>query len=87
MRIGIRITPNASKDQIAGRTRDGRFRIKVQSPPVEGKANRRLLEFIARTVGVSKSRVKIVSGVKSRDKIVEIDGDKEEIMLRLEKVK
>ncbi len=87
MRIGIRITPNASKDEISGTTDDGRIRVKVQSPPVDGAANKRLIVFIAKTAGLSKSKVRIVHGYKSRNKILEIDGDEKEIMNRLERKK
>lgn len=80
MRIRVRITPNASKDEITGKAEDGRFRIKVQSPPARGSANKRLIMFIAKTAGVSKSKVRILSGDKSRDKILEIDGNEKEII-------
>ena len=87
MRIGIRLTPNASKDEITGITEDGRIRVKVQSPPVDGAANKRLIAFIAKTTGISKSKVHIVRGDKSRNKILEIDGGGKEIMSRLERRK
>jgi len=84
MRITIRITPNASKDEILGREEDGRLKIKIQSPPVDGAANKRLIEFLAKTVGVPKSKVRIIHGDKSRNKIIEIDGDEKEIIRFLE---
>ena len=84
MKIVIHITPNASKDEIIGRFEDGRYRVRIQSPPVDGLANKRLITFIAKTVGVSKSSVRIVRGFKSRDKIIEILGDEEEIIHRME---
>ena len=58
MKIVIHITPNASKDEIIGRLADGRYRVRIQSPPVDGLANKRLIMFIAKTVGVPKSRVR-----------------------------
>ena len=45
----------------------------VRSPPLEGKVNAELIEALAKCFGVPKSRVRIVSGQKSRKKIVEID--------------
>ena len=83
MKIGIHITPNSSKDEIVGRFADGRYRVRIQSPPIDGLANKRLITFIAKTVGVSKSSVRIVRGVKSRDKIIEIVGDEKEIIHRM----
>lgn len=84
LRLEIRLTPNASRDEVLGRTDDGRFRVKVQSPPVEGAANRRLVEFLSARLGVSKSRVRIVAGEKSREKTVEIEGNAVELIRRME---
>lgn len=84
MRLRIRLTPNASRDEVLGRTGDGVWRVKVQSPPVEGAANKRLVMFLADRLGVSKSSVKIVVGEHSRDKTVEIDGDEAVIEQRME---
>jgi uncharacterized protein len=84
MKMGIRLVPNASRDEVVGRTEDGRYKVKVQSPPVEGAANKRLILFLAGLLGVSKSRVRIVSGEKSRDKVVEIEGDEDDILRRME---
>ncbi len=83
MRMEVRLTPNARNDEITGRTGDGKFRIKVQSPPVEGAANRRLVRFLSGMLGVPKSKVRIVGGEKSRDKILEIEGDETDIIRRM----
>lgn len=77
MRISIRITPNAKKTEIIG-TDDTLFgesvmKIKVATPPVEGKANKEVIAFLADHYGVAKSKVRIVSGDKSRNKIIDID--------------
>ena len=85
MKIEVRITPNASKDEITGKAEDGRLRVRIQSPPVDGAANKRLIRFIAKTAGVAKSKVRIVSGERSRDKALEIDGDEKEIIRCLKK--
>lgn len=84
MKMGIRLVPNASRDEVAGITEDGRYKVKVQSPPVEGAANRRLILFLAERLGVSKSRVRIVSGKKSRNKVIEIEGEEKDILRRME---
>ena len=86
MKIEVRITPNASKDEITGKAEDGRLRVRIQSPPVDGAANRRLIRFIAKTAGVAKSKVRIVRGERSRDKALEIDGDEKEIIRCLKAV-
>ena len=86
MKIEVRITPNASKDEITGESEDGRLRVRIQSPPVDGAANRRLIRFIAKTAGVAKSKVRIVRGERSRDKALEIDGDEKAIIRCLKAV-
>jgi uncharacterized protein len=75
MKITVHIVPNASRDEITGRTDDGGYRIKVQSPPVEGAANKSLVRFLAKTFDISKSRVRIVTGETAHRKVIEIEGD------------
>jgi uncharacterized protein len=53
---------------------DGCVKIRVSAPPVEGAANSAITEFVARTLKVAKSRVRVVSGTSSRRKVIEIDG-------------
>jgi uncharacterized protein (TIGR00251 family) len=54
--------------------RDGVLVAKVTAPPVDGKANRALCRLISKRVGVPPSRVSVVRGEKSRDKLVCIEG-------------
>lgn len=54
--------------------RGGVLRAKVSAPPVDGKANQSLCRLIAKQVGVSPSRVSVVRGEKSRDKVVRVEG-------------
>ncbi len=53
---------------------DGVLRAKVTAAPVDGKANKALCKLIAKRVGVAPSRVSVVRGEKSRDKIVRVEG-------------
>lgn len=54
--------------------RDGEMIIGISSRPKHGRANRELVAKIASYFGVSPSRVKIISGIRSRAKIVEVEG-------------
>ncbi|MCK9467891.1 MAG: DUF167 family protein [Porticoccaceae bacterium] len=65
------IQPGASRDAIAGVHGD-RLKVQVASPPVDGKANDRLVRFIAKTLGVAKSRITVVRGHSSRQKTLHI---------------
>lgn len=84
MILTVHIQPNASRTECTGRTGEGIVRIRVQAPPVDGAANKALLKYLAKTFGVSKSRVTILRGASSRTKILEIDGDEQELRSRLE---
>lgn len=72
-RIPVRAVPNAKRSAVAGRHGDA-FKVRVQAPAVDGKANAALLAFLAGTLGVKGSAVRLVSGTSSRDKVVEIAG-------------
>jgi len=78
LRLAVRLTPRARKDALAGviDSGDGRSALSVRltAPPVEGAANRALVEFLARTLDVPKTAVTIVSGEKARLKILRIAG-------------
>ncbi|MGC1392932.1 MAG: DUF167 domain-containing protein [Coleofasciculaceae cyanobacterium] len=47
--------------------------IHLKSPPVDGKANKELIELLAKKFDVSKSQIRIKSGLSARNKLVEID--------------
>ena len=69
----ILLQPRSSKNEIAGVHGD-RLKIRLTAPPVDSKANEELCEFLAEKLGVSKSRVRIVRGEKSRKKDVLVEG-------------
>ncbi|HLE23983.1 MAG TPA: DUF167 domain-containing protein [Anaerolineales bacterium] len=70
--ITVRVTPRARRTEVAEVLEDGTIRIRVTAPPVEGKANAALIEFLADALKIRKSRVEIVAGVRGLDKIVSI---------------
>ncbi len=71
--IEVLIQPRSSRDEIAG-IHDGRLKIKISAPPIEGKANERLTEVIGKVFGVPKSSVDIVRGKSSKIKTLKIYG-------------
>jgi len=70
--IKIRVIPRASKNEIVGTLADNILKIKLKAPPVDGKANKALVEFLSEEFGVSKNRIRIVRGERSKNKVVEI---------------
>lgn len=71
--LELRVQPRASRSEIAG-CHGERLRVRLQAPPVDGKANAALVEFIAAAFGVPRARVTIEHGLAGRDKRVRIAG-------------
>ena len=71
MLIKVRVTPN-SKEPLVVQVGEGDFEVRVDEKAVDGRANKRLLAILAEHFGVPKSRIAIVRGARSRDKILEI---------------
>jgi|Deesub1362B_J571_1020462.scaffolds.fasta_scaffold00011_174 hypothetical protein len=74
--LNVRVQPKASKAEVAG-VHEGRLKIKVTSPPEDGKANREVIKLLAGHFGVNKSSIRIIKGETSRDKVIEIKNLKE----------
>jgi len=71
--VEVYLQPRASRTRVAGE-HDGRLKIQVAAPPVDGEANAALLEAMAGWLGLPKSRVALESGASSRRKTVRIQG-------------
>ncbi len=71
--IACHVQPGASRSAVIG-DYDGRVKIAIQSPPVDGRANAALLDFLRRKLDVPKSRVELVRGQTDRRKVVRIVG-------------
>lgn len=71
--LNCRVMPNAKKSVMEG-FRQERLCIRLHAPAVEGKANQALLAYLAEVISVSKTRLEIVRGEKSREKSVAVSG-------------
>jgi len=81
-RIEVRVQPNAARNEIVALA-DGILRIKIAAPPVKGRANRELVDFLCKLLNLSKNRVSIVKGHTTRNKLVAIEGLSQEAVLKL----
>jgi uncharacterized protein len=72
MMISIKTIPNSKKVEIT-KLDEKNYRIKLDAPPKEGRANLRLVEILSEYFNVPKSMVHIVRGEKSKEKIIKID--------------
>ena len=73
--LSVKVTPGSRSDEVLGFMDDGEtLRIKLRAPAVDGKANKALVSFLSKRLGVAKSSITILRGEKSRLKRVEICG-------------
>ncbi|MFO1519360.1 MAG: DUF167 domain-containing protein [bacterium] len=70
-RFRVKVIPRSSRNQVM-ETGPEELKVKLTSPPVDGKANEALLEVLAEYFGVKKSAVRLLSGATGRHKIIEI---------------
>jgi len=78
------VQPRASKNQVVGQYEDC-LKVKLTAPPVEGAANKECIAFLAKQLGVPKSRIQIVSGQTGRKKMIRVlKIGKEEVLSLLE---
>jgi uncharacterized protein len=82
-RLRLRVSPGATGSRVVGRHGDG-WKVRVAPAPENGKANDAVVALLARTLGVARTEVTIVSGHTSRDKTVALEGiDPDETERRL----
>ena len=70
--IKVKVHPRASSNQVVG-YRGEVLHLRVTAPPVEGRANAAVVSLLAGVLGVAKSRVRVVRGHGSRDKLVAVE--------------
>lgn len=73
--VKIKVEPRSSHSEVVGPYGDA-LKVKLTAPPVEGKANKELIEVLAREFGISRKDVAIISGQASKNKIVRLIGVK-----------
>lgn len=81
-RIRVTVKPRSSRKEV--RVESGGLVVRVTAAPVEGKANEMCLDLVADWLGVARSRLAVVSGGRSREKVIGIRGlDQVEVDRRL----
>ncbi len=71
--LKVRVQPGASRDEIIGVV-EGALRIRLTSPPVEGAANKQCIRFLSKKLRIAQSRISILRGERSREKILRVTG-------------
>lgn len=69
--LNIRVVPKAGRSLVR-REPDGSFKVYLNKPAIEGRANEELIKLLAKHLGVKKYLISIIKGEKSRNKVVRI---------------
>ena len=84
-RLNVRVQPGASRSEVVGWQGDT-LRVRVQAPPLEGRANAAVIELLSSALDVPRRRLRLERGEASREKLIAVDGlDEAEIRRRLER--
>ncbi|QBG49220.1 YggU family protein [Verrucomicrobia bacterium S94] len=80
--LNVRVVPRASRDEIAGRMGDA-LKVRIQAPPVDGKANAYLIKFLSKHWKIPKNSIEILSGETGRNKRLRLSNPTEKIRKEL----
>jgi uncharacterized protein (TIGR00251 family) len=73
VRIAVQGHPGAKRNEVV-RFEEGVWHLKIAAPPTEGKANKKLIEFLSEILDINKSRISIDKGVTSHRKLISVEG-------------
>jgi len=80
--LNVRVIPRASRDEMAGRVGDA-LKVRIQAPPVEGKANAYLIRFLAKHWNIPRAHIVILTGETGRNKRISISRPTDELRKEL----
>lgn len=87
IQFAVRVSPRASRQAVEGIVRDADgaklLKVAVNAPPDDGKANQAVLALLAKTIGIAKSRLSLVSGATARKKVVRLEAVDAALLTRL----
>ena len=88
--ITVRVMPRSGRNEISEIQEDGTIKIRLKAAPVEGQANKALIEFLSEILDIPKSKIEIVAGQSGRDKLITIldldsDSVQKKILSQIEK--
>lgn len=87
MILNLKVVPKSSREFISWYDREKNIlKLNIQSPAIEGRANKSLIEFLAKYFSVKKSQVRIKSGETAKIKLIEIDADENFIVKKLKEM-
>jgi len=72
LKIQVKVKPRSKTEDVTREMDVDVYVVRVKEPPVEGRANRAVLKLLAKHLGVPESRLSIVSGLTSKNKVIEM---------------
>lgn len=75
-RLLVHVQPGAGRDEVAGE-HGGRLKVRLKAPPVDGKANKALIAFLARLLDMKKNDLRLVGGETDRRKTLFVAADRD----------
>ena len=85
MLLRIKVKPNSKTDEII-REEDGSLKVKIRAQPVEGKANKYLITYLSKVLGISKSGITLLKGESNSFKTFEIEASEELVNTAIDKI-
>lgn len=82
MKLKIKVKPGSKTEEIL-READGSLKVKIKAQPVEGKANKYLVEYLSEVLALPKSKIVLLKGETNSFKTLEIDADENYIKSKL----
>jgi len=84
--VKVKIVPGSSKNKIIG-AYNNTLKISIAAPPVEGKANKKCIAYLAKYFAIAKSKIEIISGQTSKNKLIKIyDISQKDFLDKIEKI-
>ena len=72
MKIQVKVKPRSKSEDVTKEMDGNVYVVRVKEPPIEGRANKAVLKLLAKHLGVPESRLRIVSGLSGKNKVVEV---------------
>jgi len=85
IKFNIKVIPNSSKCEIVS-TLDNILKIKLNTPPIEGKANEQCIKFLSKLLNIPKTTIEIINGKKSKNKTILVKGNVQELVIKINNI-